>query len=174
MKWISLANAADELIRRGLSKGTADEIVTKIVLDGHIPLRGYGRSDCLTPSKINGPLDGACISIDLSTIHCIGINIWRDVELGEAEFLAQLHYFVPSKMQLRKPSGPTPGTIKRQKDSDAGLMRKVEEMVRRGMSSRQAALSLAQAGKITGAGTQESKAKRIERKFNKLRSAKSS
>jgi hypothetical protein len=66
--------------------------------------------------------------------------------------------------------GPKPGRVDRYGADDRALFPTIIEMISTGGSVRAAALQLAEQGKITGHGSKESRAKRLERKFLRHRS----
>jgi hypothetical protein len=69
------------------------------------------------------------------------------------------------RKQASRPRGPQPGTVSRYDKDDRALFPAMDELIPQAGSARAAALLLARDGKITGTGTEESLAKRLERKY---------
>jgi hypothetical protein len=76
---------------------------------------------------------------------------------------------------LKKPGrrGPEPGRVDRYGKVDRALFKAIDELISTGQvgSVRAAALRLAEQGKISGEGTVENRAKRVERKYFKHRNS---
>jgi hypothetical protein len=69
------------------------------------------------------------------------------------------------KKPARGRRGPKPGTVSRYGEADRALFAEMDKLIPQAGSARAAALQLAWDGKISGDGTEESGAKRLERKY---------
>jgi hypothetical protein len=170
---------AYNMLQRDLLAGDFEEHGRSMVLYLH-PVTPIGR---MTRDRLQDALD----TFPINTVRAAYLGrCWMsrrmfDRWLAKHQLPASPSRFLPTEPEAGSPQtpsqqanrrrGPKPGTVARYDEADRALFGEVSALIPQVGSAHAAALQLARDGKLKGNGTEESRAKRLERKYLKYKNS---
>jgi hypothetical protein len=163
-EWVSLYDAVNRLeILWGITRSIAEEILRNAIKSGKVEVRGKSVYSII-PEIIT---DVGSIFFPRNSL----LSAYENIEIDWNGLLVTARKLVPSwinvvEAPIRKPHGPTPGTVNRYGEADKKLFPEMKRLIRdKKISANAAALALAELGKVPGSGTSQSRARRLANRF---------